>query len=282
MNVSYASGKPSISNGIVIFFLIIFFPVGLLLLALRAIKHRNYTYQKASDLNIVAGIFFFIFALFSIVFFTETADGRYPGLFVLFFLTIPFLLPGLICITVGRRIKKELSTRYHLYHLYIHEQGITSIPHLAQSVSMNVPRVTNELERMSYLGMLPDLQIDSLASQVIPLREPEQKQEYKHDHQHQESFSEPNEEEELHEPFEEIFEQAFGQGPNSSINISEGNISINVNYGSGQSTSNTKPKSARKSNKPKTIACASCGAPATLKPGESKSCEYCYAPLTYS
>ncbi|TVX88174.1 hypothetical protein [Paenibacillus agilis] len=280
MNVSYASGKPSISNGIVIFFLIIFFPVGLLLLALRAIKHRNYTYQKASDLNIVAGIFFFIFALLSIVYFSDNSLGSFPDFATYMILVILFFLPGFSFYKASKRTKKELNTRFHLYHVYIHEQGITSIPHLAQNVSMNVPRVTNELERMSYLGMLPDLQIDSLTSQVIALREPEQKQEQKYEHQ--DSVSEPNGEEELHEQFEEIFEQAFGQGPNSSINISEGNISINVNYGSGQPTSNTKPKSARKSNKPKTIACASCGAPATLKPGESKSCEYCRTPLSYS
>ncbi|MBD8501124.1 hypothetical protein [Paenibacillus arenosi] len=279
MNVSYASGKPSISNGIVIFFLIIFFPVGLLLLALRAIKHRNFTYQKASDLNIVAGIFFFFFALCCILYLNDVSDGANPGIFVFVFISLIFFLPSLICFMASRRIKKELNTRFNLYRVFIYDQGITSIPQLALSVSMNVPRVTNELERMSYLGLLPDVRIDFITSQIIPLYKQEPRPQEQDDH---EPVSESTEEEELHEQFEEIFDHAFGQGPNSSINISDGNISINVNYGSGQPSINTNQKSTPKSNKPKTIACASCGAPATLKPGQSKSCEYCYAPLTYS
>ncbi|WP_127587072.1 hypothetical protein [Paenibacillus koleovorans] len=65
-------------------------------------------------------------------------------------------------------MKSQMKARYEQYLALIYEQGITSIANIAFKMQLSRKQVVaNELERMAYLGLLPNASVDVKADMVI-------------------------------------------------------------------------------------------------------------------
>ncbi|MEI7027767.1 hypothetical protein [Paenibacillus sp. y28] len=158
--------KPFISNGTIVLFLFVFFPLVVVLMIARVLKHRSYTHLRILDGRFFAKFLFYIFLVMSVVYFGQLIAGNEPLFSVYLFFIVFALIPSTYFRARAEMLSNELDARFKHYRRMLYEEGVTSIPHLAQSVSRGTETVLHELQRMIHLGLLPGAYLDTAANRI--------------------------------------------------------------------------------------------------------------------
>ena len=166
-----AGGRPFYPGWIIFLVLFAFFPAGIVLIFLRINKHKVYTHLKLLDYKICANTLIVFFLLASVSYFYSLGSGGNPIFAVYIIVTLLSLLPGILLRARANGIEKAMRLRFEHYRSMIYEQGLTSIFQIAANVGMNPIIVGNELERMAYLGLLPNVHIDRASNTVLTISE---------------------------------------------------------------------------------------------------------------
>ena len=99
----------SIPNVVVVVLFIIFFPVGLLLILLRAIIDRNKPYAAMKNHYFSSRILFVFFGLLSISYFAQLFAGSRPLFYVYFICILIIFLPALYMHLKAKELKRKLD-----------------------------------------------------------------------------------------------------------------------------------------------------------------------------
>ncbi|MGG1519086.1 hypothetical protein ABE504_26985 [Paenibacillus oryzisoli] len=236
--------KPSIHGGIIIATLIFFFPVSIVLMIIRSVKHRNLTHLRIMDKQFYGGLLLSLFLFMFLIMFVQSTSN-YDRFISLIATGLIFLLPSLLNFRRASILKKELENRMEQYHFMIYEQEVSLISYMAEVVKQNVETVTNELTRMAALGRLPDAYVHLPTGQVILTNRQKPTA----------SFSATN---------------------NLTVNLAADLLGLAATLETAQEQPKEPPPP------PKTIECFGCGSKTQLQHGEQKECAYCGSLLHYT
>ncbi|MNC29647.1 hypothetical protein D3C75_779040 [compost metagenome] len=240
--------EPAIGLGKMIGILIFLFPLFPLFLLYRFIKHRNQSHNLIKDVFLSGSVVLVLFALSGIFVYTEEPFFSKPSLFILFV----FLLPGLALIWQAKRMENNLYERYVKYRDYIYDDGILSIPKLAELAGKRVKVAKNDLKHMVYIGLIDDGFVDDRSNRIVL----------------------------------DGKQRSFGNNLQIEFSL-DGGIQFEMTSTTSTTTFCDHPSHSTASGKkaqepepapkpkPKTIQCHGCGASITFIEGETKQCEYC-------
>ncbi|GAA3411309.1 hypothetical protein ACFFNY_19740 [Paenibacillus hodogayensis] len=239
--------KPKIPGYGVVLMFFIFFPIGLLMLIIRAVQHRHANHLKTGDLKLLAaflmGIWFLLCTSFLALTQGEGETAGYVILVVVF--SILFALPAFSLWIVARLRTKALEQTYGHYEMMIMDQHMTSVDVIAQSTHQNPATVMTDLNRMIHLGRLPGAT--------------------------------------LYENPRRIIVAGRRNRPEPSL-VNSFNVEINQEFHFGEPQRQpSKKKSSEGKNEPapthRVTECSGCGAKMSLGANERKVCDYCGTPL---
>ncbi|WP_391574397.1 hypothetical protein [Cohnella sp.] len=162
-----ANGRPFYPGWVIFLVLFVFFPAGFVLIFLRASKHRNYPHLRLLDYKICANTLLVLFILMTVSYINSLATDGSPILEVYLVCIAFLLLPSIFMYVKANRSNKAMLLRYDQYRSMIYEQRLTSMAQIAANVGMQPIVVGHELERMSYLGLLPNVHIDPITHTIV-------------------------------------------------------------------------------------------------------------------
>lgn len=241
-NESY-DDEPAIGLGKMILVMIFLLPLFPILLLYRFIKHRHQSHNLIKDFFLSGAALLILFAITgALSYSTEAPLLSKTSLFIFFF----FLLPGLALIWHAKRLENQLNECYVRYRDYIYEDGILSIPKLAERTGRRVQTAKNDLKHMVYVGIIEDGFVDDHSNRIV------------------------------------LDGSHHSNGNNLQIEFSlDGGIQFEMSSTTtvcdhpSHSTASRKKAGPKPTPKPKTIQCHGCGASMTIMEGETKRCEYC-------
>jgi predicted flap endonuclease-1-like 5' DNA nuclease len=160
--------RPKIHSGFIISAMIIFFPIGIVLLLIRFAAHYKYNHLRAKDYTLVGHSFMILFGWFALIVLLATADtntaGDVTGILVVLFIFLG--LPGVFFYILGSNRKKKMNNLYNLYEHLTTVQGIEKFDRLAELTGENVRNVTQDLEYMIRSERLADATLDMTYQQI--------------------------------------------------------------------------------------------------------------------
>lgn len=159
--------RPAISGVAIALGLILFFPIGFILLAIRLWKHRDLSYQKVIDWRNAGTTFLIIFIPFLISFLLHLAAGSDIQYWVMVWVVLLDLIPGIYMLWKSGERRKQLFARYDHYRHLVLVQGVTSVQTLAETTNQRPAVVVNDLQRMIYLGVFQDAFIDMYSMSIV-------------------------------------------------------------------------------------------------------------------
>ncbi|SCW84502.1 hypothetical protein SAMN04487970_10666 [Paenibacillus tianmuensis] len=159
--------RPAISGIAIAMWFIFFFPIGIILLAVRLWKHRDLSYQKVIDWKNAGATFLVIFFPFMISFFINLSAGRPMEYWVMVWVILLDLIPGIYMLWKSGQRRKQLFARYDHYRHLVLVQGVTSIQTLAETTNQRPAVVANDLQRLIYLGVFQDAFIDMYSMSIV-------------------------------------------------------------------------------------------------------------------
>lgn len=251
--------KPAIKGEWILLAFLLFFPLGLILAAIRLRKHRDLSYQKVLEWKNAGVILFTLFGFSTFPLFITLSlaiQEERSGIFYLsLFAAILFLLlPGGFMLWKSGQKRKQLFALYDHYRHVIATKGITSIQTIAEMTKQRPAVVANDLRRLIYLGAFQDAFVD-VHSMTIVMKRPAVPPEMDLSSKRTAAMEElEGLTKELKGAYKELLNEYTKM--TSSSKMAE------------------KPL-------PKIVECPGCGSSTLLQPGESKTCPYCDSPLTY-
>ncbi|QGQ93751.1 hypothetical protein EHS13_01925 [Paenibacillus psychroresistens] len=163
----FKSDRPKIDNAAIIATFFLFFPACFVLIIVRAVKHRDLSYQKIGDLILYGKSLLIIFGLLSLSYFIQLFAGRDVVHAVFFVCCIILLLPALYLLWKASHDEKQLQKRYEYYRHIAISQGETSIGVISQITKQRILMVKNDLLRMIFHGLLEDCYIDEVSNHLV-------------------------------------------------------------------------------------------------------------------
>lgn len=247
--------RPAIKGGWILLAFLLFFPLGLILAAIRLRKHRDLSYQKVMEWKNAAVTLFILFGFSTLPLLRTLSfaiqEERFGVFYLSFFAAILFLLlPGGFMLWKSGQKRKQLFALYDHYRHIVATEGITSIQTIADMTKQRPAVVANDLRRLIYLGAFQDAFVD-MHSMTIVINRPAMDL----------SSRRTAAVEELEGLTKEL-KGAYKELLNEYMKMS----------------SSSKPA---EKPLPKKVECYGCGSSTLLQPGESKACPYCDSPLTY-
>lgn len=234
--------KPRVHGCLILFLLVVFFPVGIVLALVRMAKHRPYTHLKIMDAVFFSRILFFLFAMMSLTYFIRLSNGE-EALFGVYLLCIAvLLLPGLAWRRRARRMQRAMDARFEQYRSLIYDHGSTSISHIAEFVRMRPDVVANELQRLAWLGGLPNVAVDMHSGRIL-----------------------------LYESESAAHTGIHLHGSDTHIPTPE--------RAPARPQPPPPPRVPPPLPAARTVTCSGCGAKVRFRPGEDTVCEYCQTPV---
>lgn len=143
----------AVSTGVMVFLLIVLFPLFPFFMLYRIVKHHNYPHKKISDCKLMGTILLVMSILWYIVAFGSGPSGTGIAL-----VTIFMFLPSLWLYNKASTINRAINERCVQYRNYIYVDGVTSIAEMAKLTGQRVKVVRNEVKRFIETGHLPDLE----------------------------------------------------------------------------------------------------------------------------
>lgn len=239
--------RPYAHGSVIVIAMIVFFPLALFLIFSRHTKHSGYTHLRILDYSLYGKLCLVISTAPLIGHFAQEVEGAR----VLFFVGVAFLAAGLLFLAKSRQLNRQMLARFEEYETLIYQQNVTSIVDIANRVGAKIDTVVNELHRMSYLGLLPDVTVDGTSFQVWRNPDSTLNQEtYESSSFSFHIYSDDDSDVDLDDQIEAILAAGLAREERELL--------------------------------PKTVECAGCGAKAQLKPRENKVCEYCQSTLQYA
>jgi len=162
-----ANGRPFYPGWVIFLVLFVFFPAGFVLIFLRASKHRNYPHLRLLDYKICANTLLVLFILMTVSYINSLATDGSPILEVYLVCIAFLLLPSIFMYVKANRSNKAMLLRYDQYRSMIYEQRLTSMEQIAANAGLQPIVVGHELERMAYLGLLPNVHIDPITHTIV-------------------------------------------------------------------------------------------------------------------
>jgi len=162
-----ANGRPFYPGWVIFLVLFVFFPAGFVLIFLRAYKHKDYPHLRLLDYKICANTLLVIFCLMTASYIISLATDGNPILAVYLACIAFLLLPGIILYVRAHSSKKAMLRRYDQYRSMIYEQRLTSMAEIGANVGIQPIVVSHELERMAFLGLLPNVHIDPITHTIV-------------------------------------------------------------------------------------------------------------------
>ncbi|KEQ25161.1 hypothetical protein [Paenibacillus tyrfis] len=253
--------RPAIKGGWILLAFLLFFPAGLILVAIRLWKHRELSYQKVLDLKNAGATLFTLFGLsvFPLYFTLSFAvqEKKMGGLYLSCIAVILFLLlPGLFMLWKSGQKRKQLFALYDHYRHIVATEGITSIQTIVEMTKQRPAVVANDLRRLIYLGAFQDAFVDMHSMTIVMKR-----------------TAEPPERD-----FSSKRAAAMKELEDLAKDVDLKDMFDLLINGHIETTSSSKTVEKLQ---PKTVECPGCGSSTLLQPGESKACQYCDSPLTY-
>ncbi|MEK8132512.1 hypothetical protein WMW72_31910 [Paenibacillus filicis] len=250
----YQNDTPVIKNGMISIFMLLFFPLAILMILIRLVSHRNLRFHKYIDSKYIGKLLLVLFVIFSFSYFIQLAGDNKPLFSVYLACILLLLVPGIaLRIRAGNQLKR-LSDSYVRYRNLVHVEKITSIDSLAEMTLQRPAVVTNDLLRMINLGLFKDCFIDPHSRTLV---------------------------------FENAAwspRQMSGAAAEFSSKVEVHVIGSTGSLGGWQVSS---PDQAFKAEKPapppapKTVECPGCGSRTVLQPSEVSACEYCGSAMAY-
>ncbi|BBI36753.1 phage holin family protein [Cohnella abietis] len=158
--------KPKIHGAFILLGMVLFFPVGIVLLLVRFVTHYKYNHLRANDYMLVGHAFitFYAFIAFIVMLASETTSDV-VALLIVFGILIG--VPAIIFYIVGARRKKKMANLYNLYYHLTTAQGIDAIDRIAELTGEKPRNVTQDISYMIVSGRLTDARLDPTAQLVI-------------------------------------------------------------------------------------------------------------------
>jgi hypothetical protein len=161
--------KPFISGWIIVFGFFLFMPIGIILAIVRSLNHKNQPHLKSMDGAFYGKFLLTLFVVLAILILIQGQQTDSPAAITVALsgFAVIFLLPAVIFLGRSRFIQRGMAFRYENYKEMIYRQELTGFDELAAKVGTKEIVVSNELQRMKLLGMLPDVFIDTAAGQAL-------------------------------------------------------------------------------------------------------------------
>ncbi len=158
--------KKDTSWGWVIFWLIIFWPVGLFLVIKKFTTDKSVLMSgKTTGLSAIGWILTAWATLMFIVFVSDPSSFTPAGTFLVIMVFIP-LAGGILLLRKGSKTKKQ-AVRYKKYIDIVVNQNVKSIDHVASAVSLSYDVVAKDLQNMINIGYLKDAYIHQGNREII-------------------------------------------------------------------------------------------------------------------
>lgn len=163
----FKNDRPLIQNASIIATFFLFFPACIVLIIVRFVKHRDYSYQKIGDLKFYAKFMLFLFSLLSLSYFIQLSAGVDVVHAVFIVCCIVLFLPAIYMLWKSSYNLKQLNKRYDYYRHITISQGETSIGVIAKITKLSILMVKNDLLRMIYYGHLQNCFIDEVSNHIV-------------------------------------------------------------------------------------------------------------------
>ncbi|QJD85705.1 hypothetical protein [Cohnella herbarum] len=162
-----AIDKPKIHTAIVLISMLVFFPVGIILLIIRFATHYKYNHLRAKDYGVVGHSFMILYGLILLITFaSSTGSDDIIPMVVVFGIFLG--LPGVIFYILGSTREKKMKNLYNMYYHLTTAQGIESVSRISELTGVSRRNVTQDLTYMIASHRLPDARFDPVA-QVVTL-----------------------------------------------------------------------------------------------------------------
>lgn len=158
-------GKSSISWGVIILFMILFWPVGVFLL-IRKITQDKAAVLKNSKVFFGIGVFLIVVAIFGVTGDLTAANGQIDSLASTLAAGIFLLAGGGALIYFSRKMKRE-GLKYKRYISVVVNNGVTSIDDIAAAVPCTYDDAVIDLQKMIDIGYFNNGYIDFGARTLI-------------------------------------------------------------------------------------------------------------------
>jgi len=163
--------KKPVSWGLIIFFFIVFWPVGLFLLVKRLSVDKSATIKNGKSLTIFSYV---LMGLGVIIFFSRVSGPGDTGIAILsgLFPLVMFVGGGFLLNRLARKTT-QTGERYKKYIALIVNQNQTSIDHIASTAGVPYGIVLTDLQKMISLGYFPGAYIDLDRGEIFSARIPQ-------------------------------------------------------------------------------------------------------------
>ncbi|RUS48992.1 hypothetical protein [Cohnella sp. AR92] len=169
--------KPKISDGVIIWAAILFFPLAILLLIIRFMAHANVNHMRSKDYGVISSSLVWFWLAYSVLFYivfkmddTDTAltNGEIWTVLILF--AVVMLIPIFIFAGLSSGRRKKMDERYRLYRHLMEEQGIQDYNQISAMTGISYRNVEQD---MRYLLALQALTGDGFQAAIDALEEEE-------------------------------------------------------------------------------------------------------------
>ncbi|WP_256759578.1 hypothetical protein [Cohnella sp. WQ 127256] len=241
MGIDKIIDKPKIHSAFILIAVFIFFPVGIALLIIRFIKHRNYNHFRAKDYTLVGHSFVtFGAAISGLVLLVELSsqeEDMSGAMAVLILSAIIFGIPAILFYVLGATRKKKMDNLYQMYNHFITAQGVESIDRITELTGESIRNVTQDLSYMIASEKLQDAKLDTVRRSVT-------------------------------------LNNRTATGPNSSENASDERRD-NHNEDRQAAAAGSNSRGGNSGNAAQSVLCSGCGSSSRVIPGRSQECEFC-------
>lgn len=240
MGIDKIIDKPKIHSAFILIAVFIFFPVGIALLIIRFIKHRNYNHFRAKDYTLVGHSFVtFCAAISGLVLLVEWSspeEDMSGAMAVLILSAIIFGIPAILFYVLGATRKKKMGNLYQMYNHFITVQGVESIDRITELTGESIRNVTQDLSYMIASEKLQDAKLDTVRRSVT-------------------------------------LNNRTATGPYSSDASDERRDNHNGDRQEAAAGSNS--RGGNSGNAAQSVLCSGCGSSSRVIPGRSQECEFC-------
>ncbi|MCD9024806.1 hypothetical protein [Cohnella silvisoli] len=234
--------KPKIHGGWIILGMILFFPVGAVLLLIRFVAHYKVNHLRADDYKLVGHSFLVLLGLVWVIVAAASSESTPDDTNAVFIvLGVFFGVPAIIFYIIAYRRRMKMQALYNLYDTLIYEKEMESIDQISRLTGQSVNNVMQDLEYLIDTEVFTGATLDKETREIFV--------EYEED---------DSDEEYVEEDEEEIDEEYVEE------NEEEDNYTEAVNQTAATSAAVPMP-----------ITCSGCGASSRVIPGKHTDCEFC-------
>ncbi|MFD2118079.1 hypothetical protein ACFSTH_01660 [Paenibacillus yanchengensis] len=157
--------KPIFHAGLILFLMIVFFPAGLILLIIRFIGHKDYSYLRSKDYAIFRNLFLILAAFFVLLKFAPSSDNTDTTAFTPVFIFC-LIIAGFFQIKSRKKID-QIFVRSEHYKTLLYVNRLDSLHAIASVMNLRPEFIKNDFYYLMACGQLQNLHIVEQTGRIV-------------------------------------------------------------------------------------------------------------------